>query len=553
MVKLNKQKQDIYRGLNSIDVKNSFNRYGTNTYNDNKDYSHIDKFIVCLANPNITIICLVLFINIIFMISTCYWYKYIGIIVVLLVTMIFTIMFRYALSLKYKNIIDSKLNIIENHVWRNGHIILIPQNEIVVGDFVQLSKGDILPADGILIKGKLSVNQHTLNNNINDISKKISMDDYNEYDMKDDDLLNPNMLFRMSKIKDGTGTMLVTHIGKETYCYKNNCDLDCNKQKEFEEMLNFNIDSYVKKASKVGYMLAFISMFVYLYNCVFINNNFYIVDILKYINSLDFACCFFNSIVLVLTLILVLVPQELKSITKIIFCLNYNMILKNKELTNLFGICLYNKLSNSLVRKIILLRSIVCYTLVIFNIISMIIFGFLAINVTQILWIYVILYFIIYLAYTNNISCENILYNELNKDNVFNLNLNIYAIIFSTCFILFSLLFFCIPLEKNVFRFAQNSIYIRTGYFNVFVVWVIFLSIIIKLHGKTSRLSTRWNYIFLFIICFVIITQVFIIYFENFIFNTISLNMLELKFTVLYAILIILFSVVLDKRVNCYE
>lgn len=710
MIKFNKQIKETYKGLNSIDVKNSLKRYGTNTFDYDINQSLIDKLIVCLSNPNVLMICLVFLINIIFIISTCYWFRSVGIMIVLLIIIIFTIMFRYAITLKFKRISNDTLNVVKNYVWRDGHLILIPETEIVVGDFVQVTKGDILPADGILIKGSLSVNQYILNNN-NNISRKISMDKYNNYNLEDDDINNPNMLFKMSIVDNGLGTMLVTHIGKNTYCYKNKCYIEYNKQIGFKETANFNIDNFVKKANKVGYMLAFVSMFVYLYNCVFIKNSFCILNILSYVNSLNFACDVLNAVVLVLILILILVPEELRFITKIIFSLNYHKILKNnvmitnykiieninsvdyliinddeldyyesfyhynisskdikillnkkthivlitkrskeelnkkikkvglidninknsivsrdeisrmsdvnifqklnnikvitdvnynikkrilniiknrnctvaiiaskyedieilrdnnviisfrdssnyikkysdivienKELTNLFNVYLYNKLVDNSVKKIILFKSIVCYCLVIFNIISIIINGFLAINIIQMIWIYLISYFIMYLAYTNNISCENIKHRRIDTDCF--MSLKFYVIIFSACFIFFSLLYFNIPLEGSIFRVAKNSIYIRTGYFNVFIIWILLLSIMIKLHGRPTKLYTRCNYIFIFIICFNIITQLFMIYFKNSIFDIISLNILELKFTILYAVLIILLSVMITK------
>lgn len=717
MIKINKQIKNTYSGLNDVDVKNSINRYGSNIYNKNINQSIIDRLVVCLSNPGIIIICLVFFINIIFIISKCYWFEYIGVIIVLLITMILTIMFRYALSLKFKYITNNELKIIKNYVWRNKHLILIPESQIVVGDFVQLYKGDILPADGILIKGNLVVNQYMLNNNVNDITKKISIDEYNEYDMEDGDLHNPNMLFKMSIIDNGTGTMLVTRIGKDTYFFKNKYSIKLNNKKVYKKKLSMNVNDFVVKTSKLGYMLAFFSMLLYLYNCVFVKNNFYIVNILSYVNSLNFTYDIFNSIVLVLVLILILVPEELKSITKIIFSLNFYKILKNniifknyeaiedlnyvdylfinegvldysidiydyidnrqknirfnfnnkikiifildkqkklvnekskffelvdnennndnmlsgdeilkmseeniirklnntkfiskvnfnvkekilkvmknknynvalvinryedveilkqnnvivsldninyikkcsdiilkdKKLTSLFKAFLYSKLVSNTVKKIILFKSIVCCCLAIFNIISIFANGFLAINIMQMLWINLMLYFIIYLAYTNNISCENIGYKGLNTNSIYNLELKFYTIIFSVCFILFSLLYFNIPLEENIFRLSQNKMYLRTGYFNIFAIWILLLSIIIKLYGKSTKLYSECNYIFIFIICFIIVTQVFVIYFENFIFNIVCLNILELKFSILFSILIILFSIIIIRYLS---
>ena len=40
-----------------------------------------------------------------------------------------------------------------SQVWRNGHLVRIVQSEVVVGDIVDLSAGDAVPADGIYVFG----------------------------------------------------------------------------------------------------------------------------------------------------------------------------------------------------------------------------------------------------------------------------------------------------------------------------------------------------------------------------------------------------------------
>jgi len=40
-----------------------------------------------------------------------------------------------------------------SQVWRNGHLVRSVQSEVVVGDIVDLSAGDAVPADGIYVFG----------------------------------------------------------------------------------------------------------------------------------------------------------------------------------------------------------------------------------------------------------------------------------------------------------------------------------------------------------------------------------------------------------------
>ena len=49
---------------------------------------------------------------------------------------------------------------------------LLIKSHIVVGDIVKLSTGDLIPADGILIEGNLSLDESSFTGEAKDVSKK---------------------------------------------------------------------------------------------------------------------------------------------------------------------------------------------------------------------------------------------------------------------------------------------------------------------------------------------------------------------------------------------
>ena len=81
------------------------------------------------------------------------------------------------------------------NVFRNGKITEVVINEIVKGDYVLLQSGDKIPADGVLIKGELRVNQASLTGESDSILKKATSPDYK---LKVNDFNDPHYVFRGS-------------------------------------------------------------------------------------------------------------------------------------------------------------------------------------------------------------------------------------------------------------------------------------------------------------------------------------------------------------------
>lgn len=99
-------------------------------------------------------------------------------------------------------------------VIRDGAKKEIPLQEIVPGDIIQLSAGDMVPADVRLLAAKdLFLNQSTLTGESLPVEKSA--------DVSTTESANPlevnNLCFLGSNVESGTGTAVVVHTGSETY------------------------------------------------------------------------------------------------------------------------------------------------------------------------------------------------------------------------------------------------------------------------------------------------------------------------------------------------
>ena len=97
-------------------------------------------------------------------------------------------------------------------VYRNGNIIEIPIDDVVVDDLVLLQSGDKIPADGVLIDGDIKVDQSVLNGETKEAPKKVMPEDYVD-ESPALDTLNPYKIFRGTIVCFGNAVMKVKTVG----------------------------------------------------------------------------------------------------------------------------------------------------------------------------------------------------------------------------------------------------------------------------------------------------------------------------------------------------
>ena len=105
------------------------------------------------------------------------------------------------------------LQVTEAKVLRAGTLALIPAVDLVVGDIVQLEAGDIVPADGrILRSATLEVQEAALTGESAPVSK-------NSMQLADVDVAvgdRTNMAFQNTSVTRGTASIIVTATGMST-------------------------------------------------------------------------------------------------------------------------------------------------------------------------------------------------------------------------------------------------------------------------------------------------------------------------------------------------
>ncbi|CAN1256208.1 Putative calcium-transporting ATPase 11, plasma membrane-type, partial [Linum perenne] len=127
-------------------------------------------------------------------------YDGLGIILSILLVVMVTAISDYKQSLQFRDL-DKEKKKISIHVTRDGRKQEVSIFDLVVGDIVQLSIGDVVPADGVFISGySLVIDESSLSGE----SEPVNIDKSKPF------------LLSGTKVQDGSGYMLVTAVGMRT-------------------------------------------------------------------------------------------------------------------------------------------------------------------------------------------------------------------------------------------------------------------------------------------------------------------------------------------------
>lgn len=123
---------------------------------------------------------------------------------------------NFAKELKFRELTEESRRDHKVKVLRTGDMLLLPAEEIVVGDVIDLSTGDGIPADGLYIEGRcwfLFFPDDSLVVGLNMECDESAMT--GESMPRTKDKLNPFMLSGCT-VSDGAGRMIVTFVGRNS-------------------------------------------------------------------------------------------------------------------------------------------------------------------------------------------------------------------------------------------------------------------------------------------------------------------------------------------------
>lgn len=299
-------------GLNNNEVEIARKKYGSNDLVINKKNSFWKLLIESLGDPIIKILLIALAIKIVFLFKNFDWYETIGILIAIFLASFISSISEYGSEKAFLKLQEESSKI-KCKVLRDGVKKIVNIEDIVVGDLVVLSSGDKIPADGIILKGNISVDESAINGESIEKNK-----------------LSNDKCFRGCVVINGYAIFKVLKVGLNTLYGQIFQDL---QEKSPDSPMKSRLRQLAKVISKIGYIGAVLVTISYLFSEIVIKNNF---DSSKIMATITNFPLLFNYILYALTLcvtvIVVAVPEGLPMMITLVLSSNVKKMLKNNVL-----------------------------------------------------------------------------------------------------------------------------------------------------------------------------------------------------------------------------
>ena len=198
---------DPSNGLTGSEAAARLSRFGSNAITRDKPPSVFRVAVVQLGDPmNVMLVAVTAVSFAIGQVST-------GVIVGLLIVLNVVLGSRQELKARASVDALSNLQVPQAKVIRGGGLVLVPAVQVVPGDLVQVEAGDIIPADGRIVRSAtLEAQEAALTGESAPVSKDSAVLPTDEVPLGD----RSNMLFQNTSVTRGTAAMVVTATGMDT-------------------------------------------------------------------------------------------------------------------------------------------------------------------------------------------------------------------------------------------------------------------------------------------------------------------------------------------------
>ena len=296
------------KGLSNEEVLLSRKKYGSNKIINKKKNSFIRLVFESLNDPIIKILLIALCIKIIFLFHDSNIYETLGIAISIFLASFISAISEYGSEKAFEKL-EEENNNINVKVLRDGNKIITKMDDIVVGDIVYLESGDKVPADGVIVKGEIVVDESYLTGET--IEKNKSVNDE---------------VYMGSIVNEKSAILRINLVGEKTYYGKIASDI---QEKSNPSPLKMKLTDLAKFISKIGYIGAILVFISYIFNAVIVKYNFDLIKIFDF-NIL------FPHIIYALTLsvavVVMAVPEGLPMMITLVLSSNMKRLLKKNVL-----------------------------------------------------------------------------------------------------------------------------------------------------------------------------------------------------------------------------
>lgn len=303
------------------EVKRMRQKYGENTLTRKKRRGFFSQYLAAFGDPIIKILLIALALNVLIAIKTANIFEPLGIAIALFLATFVSTISEYGSESAFEKM-EKEARAVTIRVKRSSKLTVIDSSELVVGDVVILSAGERVPADGIIVSGRLQLDQSALNGESKEVEKLPCQSAKNKWDLSE-----KNQLFRGSVVLGGQGVMVVAGVGDNTFYG--------GMAQQMQEStgispLKLRLEGLAKTIGRLGYIAAALIILADLFNTIVIDNAFQMPKIMSELQNWPIMLSnLMHAITLGITVIVVAVPEGLPMMITVV--LSSNMLRMKRD------------------------------------------------------------------------------------------------------------------------------------------------------------------------------------------------------------------------------
>ena len=323
MQKSKNKRSDIQRsGLSASEVLISREKFGSNELSEAKVKGFWKHFFENLGDPVIKILLCALAVNLIFVFRGGDIAETVGIAISVFLAAFISALSERGGEQAFKKLAE-ECGRADCRVRRDGEILKIPINELVVGDIIIIGAGEKIPADARIFRGSLSVDQSSITGESKEIEKLPCTDTEISPSAK-------NALLRGCPVISGEGEGEVIAVGDATLLGQISREVQMETR---ESPLKIRLARLARQISTLGYIAAVLVSLAYLFNTLVIDSGFDGALIMLKLSDIRFLLeKLLHAFMLGLTVIVVAVPEGLPVMIAVVLSSNVKKMIRDKVL-----------------------------------------------------------------------------------------------------------------------------------------------------------------------------------------------------------------------------
>lgn len=320
-----------YRGLNTEQVAESRKKYGSNKMTRKKRRGFFAQYLSNLGDPVVRVLLISLAVNIIFTLRDVDWFEVGGIVIAIVLSTTISTLSERSSHAAFERLNGASKRLCR--VVRDGRVAQISADEAVVGDLMLICAGERIMADGLLIRGSVSLDQSAMTGESREVEKGAFSGAFSSFEVTNENLLSPESpcsCLAGCLVSSGEGEMLVCRVGDRTFLGDIVEQLQEDKR---ESPLKLRLNKLAKQISALGYGAAALIAFISLFSAIFIESDFSREVVLtKICDPYFLASQILHSVTLGLTVVIMAVPEGLPMMIAVVLSSNVKRMLKDNVL-----------------------------------------------------------------------------------------------------------------------------------------------------------------------------------------------------------------------------